>query len=31
MFDYTVETTNGLEETIENLKTNLMQEQFGVL
>ncbi len=31
MFDYTVNTTSGLEETIEKLKTHLMEEKFGVL
>ncbi|KGA96702.1 hypothetical protein AJ85_01515 [Alkalihalobacillus alcalophilus ATCC 27647 = CGMCC 1.3604] len=31
MFDYTVDTVSGMEETIEKLKTNLMEEQFGVL
>ncbi|OLO28508.1 hypothetical protein BTR23_17360 [Alkalihalophilus pseudofirmus] len=31
MFDYTVETTSGMEGTIEKLKTNLMEEKFGVL
>ncbi|AST90059.1 MULTISPECIES: DUF302 domain-containing protein [Sutcliffiella] len=31
MFDYTVDTVSGMEETIEKLKVNLMEEQFGVL
>ncbi|MGO4886281.1 DUF302 domain-containing protein [Anaerobacillus sp. MEB173] len=31
MFDYTVETTSGIEEAIEKLKTSLMDEKFGVL
>jgi ubiquinone/menaquinone biosynthesis C-methylase UbiE len=31
MFNYTVETTNGLEETLEKLRANLMEEKFGVL
>lgn len=31
MFDYTVETTSGIEEAIEKLKETLMEEKFGVL
>jgi uncharacterized protein (DUF302 family) len=31
MFNYTVETTNGLEETVEKLRENLMEGKFGVL
>lgn len=31
MFDYTVETTNGIEETIEKLQSQLKEEKFGTL
>ncbi len=31
MFDYTVESRSGMEETIEKLKTTLMEEKFGTL
>ncbi|ARK30666.1 DUF302 domain-containing protein [Halalkalibacter krulwichiae] len=31
MFDYTIETSNTMEDTIEKLKATLMEEKFGVL
>ncbi|MGJ9384623.1 DUF302 domain-containing protein [Salipaludibacillus sp. CF4.18] len=31
MFDYTVETTNGIDATIEKLQKNLEEEKFGIL
>lgn len=31
MFNYTVETTTGIEEAIEKLKTSLKEDGFGVL
>lgn len=31
MFDYTIETENNVDDTIENLKQNLLRENFGVL